>query len=135
MTNTALALLGFLGWTMILLVVMETLRTQLVVFKQIDASQFLPDNSNLSPFMQRLARAHANCIEGLPLFGGIMLLALATGHTDVTDPLASYFLLARLVQSCAHLISVSTRWVTFRFTCFAVQLAIGVYWLLQFALM
>jgi hypothetical protein len=26
--------------------------------------------------MQRLARAHANCVEGLPIFGGLMLIAV-----------------------------------------------------------
>ena len=29
----------------------------------------MPDNANLSPFMQRLARTHANCLEGLPIVG------------------------------------------------------------------
>jgi hypothetical protein len=36
----------------------------------------MPDNGNLSPFMQRLARARSNCIEGLPVFGGLLAVAL-----------------------------------------------------------
>nr|WP_244420846.1 MAPEG family protein [Mesorhizobium japonicum] len=39
--------------------------------------------------MQRLARAHANCIEGLPIFGGLLGVAIIISKTDVTDPLAS----------------------------------------------
>ena len=29
--------------------------------------------------MQRLARAHANCLEGIPVFGGLMVVALLAG--------------------------------------------------------
>jgi hypothetical protein len=31
--------------------------------------------------MQRLARAHANCIEGLPIFGGLLAIAIMTLRT------------------------------------------------------
>ena len=92
------------------------------------ANGFNPENSNLSPFMQRLARAHANCLEGLPLFGGLMGVALVTGRSEVTDPLAMVFLGARIVQSCIHLASLSPTAVTLRFTAFAVQMGIGVWW-------
>jgi uncharacterized MAPEG superfamily protein len=78
--------------------------------------------------MQRLARAHANCIEGLPIFGGLMLVALVTGRAQVTDPLALWLLGARIVQSTIHLASLSNAAVTARFTAFAVQMGIGAYW-------
>ena len=86
------------------------------------------DNAGLSPFMQRLARAHANCLEGLPLFGGFMLVAVVAGASRVTDPLASVLLAARIVQSLIHLASTSPFAVTARFTAFAVQLGIALYW-------
>lgn len=78
--------------------------------------------------MQRLARAHANCLENLPIFGGLLLIAIATGSTSVTDPLAYLLLGARVFQSLVHLVSVSALAVTIRFTAFAVQMAIGLYW-------
>jgi uncharacterized MAPEG superfamily protein len=78
--------------------------------------------------MQRLARAHANCLEGLPLFGGLMLVAVVAGRATVTDPLAWVLLGARIVQSLIHLVSTSPAAVTARFTAFAVQVAIAVYW-------
>jgi len=78
--------------------------------------------------MQRLARAHANCLEGLPIFGGLLLVALVTGHTSITDPLAYWFLGARLFQSLVHLVSVSAQAVSIRFTAFAVQMVIGLVW-------
>jgi uncharacterized MAPEG superfamily protein len=131
MNATAFALTGFIAWTLLLLVLMEGLRSQLVVTGRVRANGFQPDNANLSPFMQRLARAHANCLEGLPIFGGLMIVALITERSAVTDPLAPWLLAARLVQSVIHLVSLSATAVTLRFTAFAVQMAIGVYWTLR----
>jgi len=131
MTPTLLALLGFLCWTLALLVLMEALRSKLVLTKAVPANGFTPDNAGLSPFMQRLARAHANCLEGLPLFGGFMLLAVVAGKSAVTDPLALVLLGARIVQSLIHLSSTSPAAVTARFCAFAVQLGIAVVWAVQ----
>jgi uncharacterized MAPEG superfamily protein len=131
MNATTFALTGFIAWTLLLLVLMEALRSQLVLTRRVRANGFQPDNANLSPFMQRLARAHANCLEGLPVFGGLMLVALITERSALTDPLAPWLLAARVVQSVIHLVSLSPTAVTLRFTAFAVQMAIGVYWALR----
>jgi uncharacterized MAPEG superfamily protein len=128
---TALALAGFIAWSLALLVLMEVIRSKMVLLREVPANGFVPDNANLSPFMQRLARAHANCLEGLPIFGGLMLLALATGRAGVTDGLAFALLAARVVQSCIHRVSTSSTAVTLRFTAFAVQMAIGVLWCIR----
>jgi uncharacterized MAPEG superfamily protein len=131
MNATTFALTGFIAWTLLLLVLMEALRSQLVLTRRVRANGFQPDNANLSPFMQRLGRAHANCLEGLPVFGGLMLVALITERSALTDPLAPWLLAARVVQSVIHLVSLSAIAVTLRFTAFAVQMAIGVYWTLR----
>ncbi|TPI47036.1 MAPEG family protein [Mesorhizobium sp. B2-9-1] len=128
MSATGYALLGFVTWTLLLLVWMEILRTQLVVTGRIPANAFTPDNAGLSPFLQRLTRAHANCIEGLPIFGGLMGVAMMTSRTGITDPLAYWFIAARLIQSAIHLASTSPNAVKARFSAFAVQMAIGLYW-------
>jgi uncharacterized MAPEG superfamily protein len=128
MTPTLAALAGFIAWTLFLLVVMEAIRSKMVVAKEVPANGFQPDNANLSPFMQRLARAHANCLEGLPIFGGLMLVAAVSGNAALTDPLAFVLLGARIVQSSIHLASLSATAVTLRFSAFAVQMGIGVYW-------
>lgn len=128
MSDTALALTGFIAWSLALLVLMESIRSKMVLTGEVPANGFDPANSKLAPFMQRLARAHANCVEGLPIFGGLMLVALVTGRAGVTDPLALVFLGARVVQSLIHLASLSNAAVTARFTAFAVQMGIGVYW-------
>jgi len=128
MNASALVLTLFIAWTLLLLVAMEVLRTRLVVTGRMAPNAFQPDNANLSPFMQRLARSHANCVESLPVFGGLLLVALATGRTELTDPLAPWLMAARVLQSGLHLASLSPAAVSARFSAFAVQLAIAVYW-------
>jgi uncharacterized MAPEG superfamily protein len=125
---SSLALTGFIAWSLLLLVLMEAIRSQLVLRRKVPANGFTPDNAGLSPFMQRLARAHANCIESLPIFGGLLLIAVATDRTSITDPLAYLLLGCRVFQSLVHLASVTAAAVTIRFTAFAVQMAIGLYW-------
>ena len=129
MNASSIVLLGLVGWTLLLLILMEALRTRYVVTKAIAANEFKPDNSNLSPFMQRLARAHANCIETLPIFGILLITALLTDRAGVTNPLAPWLLAARVVQSSVHLTSLSVPAVNARFLAFAVQIAIAAYWL------
>ena len=128
MSKSALVLTLFIAWALLLLVVMEILRSRLVLTGRAKSNEFSPDNASFSPFMQRLARAHANCVESLPLFGGLLLVALVTGRADVTDPLAPWLLGARIVQSSIHLASTSVVAVNARFAAFVVQLAIAVCW-------
>lgn len=90
-----------------------------------------PDNAGLPPFMQRLARAHGNCVEGLPIFGGLLVVASITDRSTLRDPLAYVLLCSRIFQSLVHLASTSPAAVTVRFTAFAVQLAIALYWAFQ----
>lgn len=123
---TALALL--IAWTLGLLVLMEAVRSWMVVTGRIRSNQFTPDNGNLSPFMQRLARAHANCIEGLPVFGGLLLLSIASDRHELTDGLAPWLVAARVIQSTIHVVSTSVLAVNARFTFFAAQVAIAIAW-------
>jgi uncharacterized MAPEG superfamily protein len=125
---SASVLIGLTAWTLFLLILMELLRSRLILTKAVAANALKPDNANLSPFMQRLARAHANCVESLPVFSALLLVALLTNRAGVTNPLAPWLLGARLVQSSAHLASLSIPAVWIRFIAFAVQIAIAVYW-------
>ena len=128
---TVFTLTAFIAWALLLLVLMEVLRSQLVLSGKVPANGFTPDNAGLSPFMQRLARAHANCMESLPVFGGLLLVAIVTERTAITDPLAYLFLASRVFQSLVHLASTSPTAVKVRFTAFAVQMGIGLYWAFQ----
>ena len=128
MSTSGHVLTLYISWTLFLLVLMEARRSWLVTTRQVPANGFQPDNGNLTPFMQRLARAHANCIEGFPIFGGLLIVALATDRAAVTDPLAPWLMLARVLQSCIHLASLSEFAVTARFTAFAAQMGIAAWW-------
>lgn len=134
LSSSAVAFIGFISWTLFLLLMIEVMRVWLVVAKKFPATEFRADNANLSPFLQRLTRAHANCVEGFPIFGGLLIIALITEQTLITDPLSSLFLAARIGQSLAHLISLSIVAVNIRFMFFAVQLAIGLYWVAKLLL-
>lgn len=127
-SQSLITLTAFIAWALLLLVLMEVIRSQLVLRGKVPANGFTPDNASLSPFMQRLARAHANCVESLPVFGGLLLVAIVTERTAITDPLAYVFLGCRVFQSLVHLASSSPTAVTVRFTAFAVQMGIGLYW-------
>lgn len=126
---SALTLIGFVTWAVFLVMLMEALRTDLIMRKQIRPSALTPDNGNLSAFMQRLTRAHANCLENLPVIGGLLLLAIAQHRTDLTDPLAPAALAARLVQSTIHVASGGDAAVTARFLAYLVQLAVTAVWI------
>ena len=128
MSPTVFTLTAFIAWALLLLTLMAIMRSQLVLRGKVSANGFTPDNAGLSPFMQRLARAHANCVESLPVFGGLLLLAIVSDRTAITDPLAYMFLASRLIQSLVHLVSTSPIAVMVRFAAFAAQMIIGLYW-------
>ena len=132
MNLTTIALLGFIGWTLLLIVTVELVRVYLVLATGRKVTQFNPDGADISPFMHRLARAHANCVENFPIFGGLLILAILTNQTHLTNPLAPYFLAARLAQSVTHLISSRALAISIRFVFFVIQLAIGAYWIVSF---
>lgn len=128
MSISTFALTLFIAWALFLLVLMELVRSYLVLTGRSPSNEFRPDNSNLSPFMQRLSRAHANCVESFPIVGGLLLVALASGRQGITDPLAMWVIAARVVQSSVHLASLSVVAVNIRFTFFALQMGVAVYW-------
>ncbi len=131
---TAVALLGLAAWMLVLLFVMVNQRGLLVLSGKMRVNAFAPDGSNTPEgFGRRLVRAHANCVENLPLLFAVLLYALATGNTAITDGLAVLLLAARVFQSVMHLISTSPIFVWLRFAGFLVQLLIVAWWLLRLA--
>jgi uncharacterized MAPEG superfamily protein len=133
MSPSALALIGYVAWTLLLVITIVTVRTWISLVERRESYSFRPDGSDVSEASVRLCRAHANCVENLPIFGAIILVAIATGHSDITDSLARWVLAARIAQSVTHLISTSNLAVTVRVTFYSVQLAIEVWWVVQLA--
>jgi uncharacterized MAPEG superfamily protein len=135
MSPSALALLAYAAWVLLLAIAIVTLRTGYVLAKKRAANSFAPFGSDVSAFSGRLCRAHANCYENFPIFAAIILVALVTDNAGVTDSLARWVVLARVAQSTVHLISTSQMAVTLRATIFSVQLGIEAYWVIQLGLL
>lgn len=135
MSPSVLALVGYVAWTILLATTIVFYRTVLVLKKERAANAFLPSGDDVSPFSNRLCRAHANCYENLPIFAALVLLALVTGNASITDPLARWVLAARVAQSTVHLISTSEMAVSLRAVLLLVQLGIEAYWVVQLGLL
>ncbi|WDI31758.1 MAPEG family protein [Hyphococcus flavus] len=131
MTPTATALLLYVAWFLLLLMTLGFVRTSLVLGGKRASNSFSPSGEDMDAFGKRLTRAHANCYENLPAAGAILLYAIATNQTGLTDSLAYIFLGARIAQSVAHLISTSRLFVFIRFFFFIVQVVILLIWLLK----
>jgi len=131
MNNTAIALLGYISWTIVLLGVLAGNRAAAMLSAKRAINSFAPDGKDVSPLSHRIARAHANCYECFPIIGGLLLLALATNNTSITSSMALIVLGARIVQSSVHVISTSAPAVHVRFACLLVQLGIAGCWISQ----
>ena len=129
MSATAIALLGFAGWSLLLVILIGSFRSAKVQTEGRAPNSFSAAGDDLPGFGARLTRAHANTYEFLPVAGAVMLVAIATANTAVTDGLAYVFLAARLLQSVVHLLSTAVPAVFARFAFFLVQVAIVAYWI------
>jgi uncharacterized MAPEG superfamily protein len=132
--NTSiLALLGYLGLTIALVLTVVSYRlAQIATGKSADSwargrQQSDPD------VIQRFSHAHLNCLENLPLFAGVVLAAVGSNQLGVVDPLAGWFLAARIAQSTTHVIQVSHWMVLVRGTFWTVQMLMLIYWVLALA--
>lgn len=121
MSPSATALAGFAAWTLFLVLLIGLYRASLVISGKRASNQFDPGGADVGEFSRRLCRAHANCYENLPIFGGLIAIALATGQSQATDGLAMWFLGARIGQSVVHLLSTSIMAVNARFALYLVQ--------------
>ena len=124
MTTPVWALLGFVGWTLlVLLLSVGVYRWSRILTGRQRIAEFPADGSGGADWYQRATRAHANCIENLPVYAGIVLAARAA-HVDDSflDVLAVVLLVARVIQSTVHISFVQTnRVVSVRFSFFMVQ--------------
>jgi uncharacterized MAPEG superfamily protein len=132
MNPTVAALLGYIVVMLVLLGTLGMMRVGLTLGGKRAPNSFAPDGADVSPFSNRLCRAHANSYEGFPIFGGLMLLAIALDATAITDSLAVYLIGARVLQALTHLASTSNLAVQVRFAFFLVQVGISIWWVLDF---
>ncbi len=127
--NTEMAILLLVLWPMFLITALASYRSYLNLIKGKPANSFAPTGQDLQPFGQRLTRAHANTYEFLPFALVVLLFALITDQTEVTDGLAIWLVALRVGQSSIHLVSTSIIAVLVRFIpLFIPQIAIVIWW-------
>jgi len=125
MTIPQWTLLGFAAWTLALLMAtVGVYRWGLILFAKAGIASFPPEAREGAGWYQRGTRAHANCIENLPVFGAIVFLLTAIGmEGPMVNALCIATLAARIVQSCVHISHEQTNaFVAVRFTFYTVQL-------------
>jgi uncharacterized MAPEG superfamily protein len=125
MNIPVLAVLAFAMWTItILMLGVGIHRWSLILAGKAELKSFPGDEPHGPPFYRRVTRAHANCIENLPVFAAIVLAAQATGaHSPTLDGLSVVVVAARILQTSAHLTSGSNTAIAVRFTFLTFQLA------------
>ena len=125
MTVPMWMLLGFVAWTVLLLFsTIGVYRWSRILTGRVPMRGFRADQVEGEDWYRRSMRAHANCIENLPVFGAIVLALYVSG---VGGPTVNYLsisvLIARVIQSLIHVCLVQTNTVVaVRFTFFSVQL-------------
>jgi uncharacterized MAPEG superfamily protein len=120
----AWALLGFAMWTLaLLLFTVGVYRWGRIFTGRVAIRDFPADAAGGEEWYRRATRAHANCIENLPVFCAVVFcLHLAHVSGLLVDVLAVTVLAARIVQSLVHVCFVHTnRVASVRFGFYFVQ--------------
>jgi uncharacterized MAPEG superfamily protein len=124
MTVPVVMLLGFAAWTLLLLLLtVGVYRWSRIVSGRVSMAGFRADGLDGEDWYRRATRAHANCIENLPVFGAIVFALYVSGVNGPTpDYLAISVLSARVIQSLIHVCFKQTDTVVaFRFAFFSIQ--------------
>ena len=125
MTIPMWMLLGFSTWTLLLLMAtVGVYRWVRILFSNVPIASFRSDRLEGEDWYRRGTRAHANCVENLPVFGVIVFVISALG---IDGPAVNYLsiivLIARVCQSLVHVAHVQTdTFVAVRFAFFFIQL-------------
>jgi uncharacterized MAPEG superfamily protein len=125
MTIPQWTLLGFSAWTLALLMAtVGVYRWFNILLSKARIASFRSDQLEGEDWYRRGTRAHANCIENLPVFGAIVYVITAIGlQGPMVDALCIAILAARIVQSSVHVSHVQTdAFVAVRFSFYSVQL-------------
>jgi uncharacterized MAPEG superfamily protein len=118
-------LLGFAAWTLLLLIgTVGIYRWSRVLTGTARIASFRADGTEGATWYQRGTRAHANCVENLPVFAAIVVALKAASVTGaLADGFSIAILVARIVQSLVHVCFVQTdAIVSVRFALFSVQI-------------
>ena len=125
MSTPVWVLLAFAGWTIALLVgSIGVYRWHHILTGRREVKSFRADEVTGDDWYKRAMRAHANCIENLPVYGAIVLvIVVADIQSPTLDTLALVLTGARVVHSIVHVAFEQTNFMaTLRFLFFFTQL-------------
>jgi len=125
MTIPIWMLLGFAAWTVLLLLfTVGIYRWSRILTGRVPIREFRADLVEGAEWYRRAMRAHANCIENLPVFGAIVFALYVSGvGGPVVNWLSVAILVARVVQSLIHVTFEQTNAVVaVRFSFFFIQI-------------
>jgi hypothetical protein len=125
MTIPLWVLLAFAVWTIVVLMVgIGIRRWSLILTGRAALTDFPADQPHGSLAYRRAVRAHANCVENLPVYGAIVFAAFAAqASSPRLDTLALVFIAARVCQTLVHTLLVETNTtVLIRFVFFLTQI-------------
>lgn len=121
-------LFSFALWTVVVLMAtVGVYRWQRILSGRAAIREFRYDNTaNQLDRYRRGMRAHGNCVENLPVFAALVLIANSLQIDSIgLDTAAVVFMIARVFQTSVHIAFVeSDRTVSVRFTFFGVQIAV-----------
>jgi uncharacterized MAPEG superfamily protein len=129
MQATETTILWLVVWWALLMVQLPLIR--LLASRKTGSMAFDPNGIDMEGYGRRLTRAIANCQENIPIYIGVLLFALVTGHTEITNATASWLLYARIGQSLVHLASISSAMILVRFAFYLIQFLLVVCWVVQ----
>ncbi len=125
--SALVALIGFTAWTLLLVFLAVNWRG-IEILRGVKADSWTRGAERERPAMvKRIENAHFNCLENLPIFAAIVLVAYAMGKQPVVDTLACWVLAARLGQSIVHILGVSHGMVVVRATFYIAQILMFFY--------
>jgi uncharacterized MAPEG superfamily protein len=126
MTIPIWMLVGFAAWTVLLLLAtVGVYRWSRILTGRVPIRNFRADQFEGADWYKRAMRAHANCVENLPVFGAIVF-GLHVGNVSgvLVNTLSVAVLVARILQSLVHVCFDQTNAVTsVRLGFFALQIA------------
>jgi uncharacterized MAPEG superfamily protein len=125
MTTAIWMLLAFAAWTIVLLSsTIGVYRWSLILTRQAPINGFKANPVEGADWYRRSMRAHANCIENLPVFASIVFAIHVTRLDSVNvGYLSIAVVLARVLQSLVHVALPQTPFVAaVRFTFFFAQI-------------
>ena len=127
------ALLVFVALTGVLALISFFYRGVIILTGKANADSWTRDAGKWQDptILTRVQHAHLNCLENLPLFAALVLVAALIGEVTVIDQFAFIFIGLRVAQVMVHIIAVNHLMVLLRATCYFPQIGLLGYWTLK----